>query len=181
MPEDVALRIRRTGEERARLIALVEGLRAGQAEYKPAAEVWSVNENLEHLVLAEVSGTSKIWAAAEGVRNGRPVWSGEHTNRGLSIEDVIARTWRPKEAAPPIATPHIGGPLAYWVEYLKLSQGLLERLETVLSGLDAEAVVFPHFLSGPLDALQRIEFLRFHLARHRAQIEALMGQPGFPR
>jgi hypothetical protein len=50
----------------------------------------------------------------------------------------------------------------------------------VLDGLDAESVVFPHFLSGPLDAGQRIHFLRFHIERHRRQIAALMTGPGFP-
>ena len=74
------------------MIDLVSGLSDRQAEYKPAPDVWSVNENLEHLVLAEVSGISKIWSSAEGVRSGKPVWAGEHTNRGMSIELIVART-----------------------------------------------------------------------------------------
>jgi hypothetical protein len=173
--------IDRVAGERSRLIDLVKDLSPEQAGYKPDPQTWSVNEKLEHLVLAEVSGVSKIWSAADGVRAGRPVWVGEHTNCGFSIEEVIARTWKPKEIAPPIATPHIGGPLSYWLEYLLLSQQLLERLEPALTGLDMESVLFPHFISGPLDAGQRIDFLRFHIKRHRLQIEEMLTLVSFPR
>lgn len=172
--------IRQTADARTSLIAAVRHLSPEQAAFKPAPDIWSVNENLEHLVLAEVSGVTKIWAAAEGLRHGKPAWTGEHTNRGLGIDEIIARTWKPREAAPPVATPHIGGPLPYWIESLALAQPLLNQLEAVLAGLDPQAVLFPHFLSGPLDALQRIDFVRFHLARHHRQIDALLAAPGFP-
>ena len=172
--------IRYAADERARLIALVAGLSDVQSNYKPNDQTWSVNQNLEHLVLAEMSGVSKIWSAAEGVRNGKPVWQGEHANRGLSIEEVVARTWKPKEVAPPLVEPRFGGPASYWLENLRSSQQLLERLEPVLEGLDIESVIFPHFLSGPLDAGQRIDFLRFHMMRHRGQIEGILGHADFP-
>ena len=178
--ETSASLIKQVADERARLIDLVAGLSSEQASYKPTPETWSVNEKLEHLVLAEVSGVSKIWSAAEGVRSGKPVWVGEHTNRGSSIEQVIARTWKPREIAPPIATPHIGGPLSYWLEYLRTAQQLLNRLEPILAGLDLESILFPHFISGPLDAGQRIAFLRFHMMRHRVQIESMLTQKDFP-
>jgi hypothetical protein len=172
--------IKDTQAERRHLIHLVTPLSDSQTDFKPSPDVWSINQNLEHLVLAEVSGVSKIWAAAFGVRQGRPVWVGEHTNRGFHIDEIIARTWKPKETAPPIATPHIGGPLAFWLEYTALAHDLLNRLEPALAGLALESVIFPHFLSGPLDAGQRIQFLTFHIIRHRRQIERLMADPLFP-
>jgi DinB superfamily len=171
--------IRQVSEERARLVELVASLSAEQASHKPTPQTWSANENLEHLVLAEMSGVSKIWSAAEGVRKGKPVWSGEHTNRGLSIEEVVACTWKPKEIAPPLVAPRFGGPPSYWLESLRHSQQLLDRLEPVLDGLDIESVIFPHFLSGPLDAGQRIDFLRFHMLRHRGQIEEMLAHSDF--
>ena len=100
-------------DERARLIRLVAGLSDVQSNYKPNDQTWSTNQYLEHLVLAEMSGVSKIWSAAEGVRKGKPIWQGEHTNRGLSIEEVVARTWKPKEVAPPLVAPRFGGPASY--------------------------------------------------------------------
>jgi hypothetical protein len=172
--------IRQAADERARLIQLVVGLSEVQSNYKPNDQTWSTNQYLEHLVLAEMSGVSKIWSAAESVRKGKPIWQGEHTNRGLSIEEVVARTWKSKEVAPPLVAPRFGGPASYWVENLRLSQHLLERLEPVLEGLPIESVIFPHFLSGPLDAGQRIDFLRFHMVRHRGQIENILAHADFP-
>ena len=173
--------IRQIGTAREALLETVGRLSNRQADFKPEPHVWSVNEKLEHLVLAEVSGVSKIWAAAEGIRAGQPVWTGEHTNAGLPIEEVILRTWKSKEIAPPIATPHIGGPLAYWMEYTRASQFFLSRLEQALRGLELRSVVFPHFISGPLDAGQRLEFLTFHIRRHHAQIQSMMEASDFPR
>lgn len=172
--------IEQTEAERTRLTDLVNGLTDEQANFKPSAETWSINEKIEHLVLAEVSGISKIWSAAEGIRKGKPVWVGDHTNRGKDIGEIISCTWKEKESAPPIATPHIGGPLSYWLEYLRLSRELLKRLEPHLMGLNLEDVLFPHFICGPLDAGQRIQFLTFHIERHRKQIETLMANASFP-
>lgn len=172
--------IKKVAEARFGLVDLVAGLTSERASHKPTPQTWSANENLEHLVLAEMSGVSKIWAAAEGVRKGKPVWNGEHTNRGLSIEEVVARTWKPKEIAPPLVAPRFGGPPSYWLEALRQSQELLNKLEPVLDGLDIETVIFPHFLSGPLDAGQRIDFLRFHISRHRCQIEEMLLRGDLP-
>lgn len=172
--------IRQAEYERTRLIRLVAGLSDDQSGYKPTPQTWSVKENVEHLVLAEMSGVSKIWSAAEGVRKGRPVWRGEHTNRGLPIEEIVACTWKPREVAPPLVTPRFGGSSSYWLEVLRTSQQILEGLVPVLDGLDTELVIFPHFLSGPLDAGQRIHFLRFHMMRHRGQIEDILARVDFP-
>lgn len=31
------------------------------------------------------------------------------------MRKLVADTWMPREVAPPIATPHIGGPLSFWI------------------------------------------------------------------
>ena len=77
-------------DARARVLDQVRGLSAPQAAFKPDQNCWSITEIVERLVLAESSGVTKIWAAADGVKSGHPVWAGEHTNSGLSIDDVIA-------------------------------------------------------------------------------------------
>ena len=172
--------IAEVAEARRKLLGTVAKLTPAQAAFKPVPEEWSALENVEHLVLAEFSGISKIWQAADSFREGTPVFTGEHTNHGLSIDEIVARTWKSKEIAPPIATPHIGGPLGYWISSCDSCQSVLEQLGIALHGLDLERVIFPHFLSGPLDARQRLEFLRFHIDRHRAQIERLLAHKDFP-
>jgi hypothetical protein len=115
-----------------------------------------------------------MWQAADGIRNNAPIWQGEAMHRGRSIEEIIAATWREREDAPPNATPQTNGPLAYWVASLAACQPVLNALGQALDGLDLEAVVAPHFISGPLDARQRMEFLRWHMDHHRSQIAEII-------
>ena len=157
---------------RARVAAAVAGLTEAQANFRTAPGEWSIVDNVEHLVLAEHSGLMKIWQAVDAMRAGNP-YIGEHTNLGLPIEEVIRRTWKDRELAPPIATPRLGGALGYWLAALDACQPVLEKVSDHLGDLDPETVIFPHYLSGPLDARQRVAFLRFHIDRHVLQIETI--------
>jgi hypothetical protein len=167
--------------ERARdhVIATVANLRHDQATFRESPNEWSIVENVEHLYLAEISGLTKIWAAAKLVRAGER-WAGDRPHHGKSIEEVVATTWKAKESAPGIATPHIGGPLDAWVSSLRSLRFVLADLTRELEGIDLEAVVFPHYLSGPLDGRQRLEFLRFHMERHVEQIGRIQANPAYP-
>lgn len=179
MATDVDGLIEELAQARGRFITAVKGLSPEQAAFRPSDEEWSVCQMVEHLVLAEQSGVSKIWAAAEDARQGR-AWVGENPNRGLSIEEIVARTWPPKLAAPPVADPHFGGPLSYWIAMLEACQPVVAQLGDALRELDAGSVIFPHFVCGPLDAHQRLAFLRFHSDRHLEQLRRLLAHPSFP-
>jgi hypothetical protein len=170
------------GVERARrdYLARVGGLSVSQGEFKPEPSEWCIAEITEHLVHAEENGINLIWSAADGIRRGRPIWSGDPVHRGLPIEAVIEKTWRPKETVPQGAGPDLEGPVGYWATRLECVRPLLERLGRELEGVDLEEVIYPHPISGPLDARQRLEFLRFHLDRHRGQVERVLRAPGFP-
>ena len=179
MHTDVNRLVESVEQARAALLRAVSQLDEAQAAFKPAPTEWSVTEILEHLYLAEISGITKIWAAVDDAHSGR-YWKEALPNRGKSIEEVIDATWKPKEVAPPIATPHIGGPLAAWVSALRSLVGPLRDLCAQLKDEELERVVFPHYLSGPLDARQRLEFLRFHIERHAAQARRIQTSVGFP-
>ena len=56
----------------------------------------------------------------------------------------------------------------------------LRDLSVEVETLPLEDVLFPQFLSGPMDARQRLEFLRFHMERHIAQIDSVRRHVGFP-
>jgi hypothetical protein len=176
MVQDLVTSIERT---RDAVLEACKDLRPDQATFKPSAAEWSIVENVEHLYLAEMSGLTKIWAAANQVRSGVE-WPGERPHHGKRIEEVVAATWKATEIAPGIATPHIGGPLEAWMSSLLSLRLVLADLAKQLDGLDLEAIVFPHYLSGPLDGRQRLEFLRFHMQRHLAQIHRVQANPAFP-
>jgi len=180
MTESSAALIAAVERTRATVLDSVARLSETQASYKPSGGGWSVAEILEHLYLAEISGISKICTAVDSVRLDVK-WTAAKPNAGKHIEQVVAETWKEKEIAPPIATPHIGGPLWFWMTALKSLTPVLSDLGTRLRGLNPGDVVFPHFLSGPLDAAQRLEFLRWHMERHLGQIQHVMNEGAFPK
>ena len=139
---------------------------------------WALQDVIEHLVLAERGGFDLIWRAAEAFREGSPVWTGESENEGADIEDIVARTWSTREIAPPSATPTGSGSLASWLAHLWSCDALLERLQAHLSDLPLDRIVYPHFLCGPLDALQRLDFIRFHMEHHLPQVQRLREMAG---
>ena len=161
---------------RRRVLADVSGLGENDAIWKPAPDAWSVAQVVEHLTLAEHGGIIRMWQAADGVRNGQPIWQGDAVHRGKPIEAIIAATWREREDAPSNATPQTNGPLAYWVAAFAACQPVLDALGQTLDGRDLESIVAPHVISGPLDARQRLQFLRWHMDHHRRQIADIMAQ-----
>lgn len=165
---------------REAFIATVSNLTHEQAVFKPEADAWCITEIVEHIVRAEQAGVSGIWKALDGFRRNHPIWSGEMINQGLTIEEVVAKTWQPKEKVPEIAAPIWGGSLAYWLASLRGMQVVLDELGQALQGINLADVIYPHPISGPLDVRQRLEFLRFHLHRHQAQIATLKLHPDFP-
>lgn len=166
---------------RARLIFTVSGLSFNQATFKPDPESWSLRDITEHMVWAEQIGVMGMWKAADGIRNGQPIWEGKNPNAGLSIETVIEQTWQTKEKVPEVAKPKWGGPIAFWISALEACTHNLSNLKDFLNGLDPEKIIYPHPISGPLNVVQRINFLRFHLDRHQAQMERIKQHPNFPQ
>jgi DinB family protein len=178
---DIADLIAAATTARTRLLDAVRDLSTAQGAFKADPAEWSIAENLEHLVVAEQGSINRVWAAAEGLRQGQRAWSGEPIHRGKAIEQIVKDTWAPRQAAPDIATPRRRGPLAYWITALRCNQPILEALPAALAGLDPADVITPHPISGPWDARQWLDFVRFHLDLHRQQIDGVARAPGFPR
>lgn len=155
-------------------LRLVHPLSEQQAHSKPSPAGWSIVEITEHLYWAEQGGIWGMWRALQACRDGKPVWTGEHTNRGQSIEEIVDRTWQPKEQVPAIAAPRMGGTLAFWGASLLSLQQPLEAFSHAIANDDPEAIIHPHPISGPLDIRQRFAFLRFHIDRHRQQAGLLI-------
>ena len=170
---EVSRLLEETNAARRRLIAATEGLTPEQERFRLGPEEWSVPQVVEHLVLAETGGIYGMWAVAQATRHGAEPWEGDLPNQGRTIEEIIARTWREREDAPDSATPQIDGPLAFCVAELEGCQYLLASFAAALHGLDPEAIIYPHFLMGPLNVYQRFEFLRWHMDHHLEQIEEI--------
>jgi hypothetical protein len=172
--------VHEVGLAREAFISTASGLSHSQASFKSSEEEWSVADNVEHMVWAEMGGINGIWKTAQAIKSNKPIWTGDAIHHGLPIEAIIEKTWRPKEQVPEIAKPRWGGPVEYWIHALRNCQGLLKELIKGLDGLDPEKIIYPHIISGPLNVIQRLEFLRFHLQRHQRQIENIKSHPAFP-
>lgn len=122
-----------------------------------------------------------MFNAIEGIKNEQPIWSGISPNRGLSIEEVVAKTWQPKEKVPKVAEPKWGGNIKFWIANLKSCSHTLKELAEQAEGIDLTKAIYPHPISGPMDVIQRLEFLRFHLERHTKQIERVKADGKFPK
>lgn len=164
---------------RDRIMNEVTGLSSTQASKKLDENSWNIQEVIEHLVLAERGGYNLICTAAEKFNSDNPIWSAISENDGLSIEEVIERTWKPKEDAPESATPKGNWSLSIWISHLKNCDDLLSDLPTKLDGLPLTKVIYPHFLCGPLNVIQRLEFIRFHIDRHVGQVKSIKEVLGF--
>lgn len=177
---DIQALIKQVDVARGEFIQAASGLTQEQSQFKSSPDVWSVAENAEHLVWAEMGGINGMWKTLNAVKQNKPLWTGEAVHHGLSIEAIIDKTWRPKEQVPEVAKPRWGGPVEYWIATLKGCQPLLLKFAEQLEGYNPEQIIYPHILSGPLNVVQRLEFLRFHLNRHQRQVENIKTHPEFP-
>ena len=177
---EIASLVKHIKSARNQLIDSVKGLSHLQANYKPSVESWSVLQIVEHLVWAEKGGICGMFKAIEGVKSNQPVWSGASTNHGLTIEQIVDKTWQTKEKVPEVAAPRWGGSMPFWISSLENCQSLLTTLEEHCTGVNLETTIYPHPISGPLNIIQRLEFLRFHMERHLEQIERVKKHHEFP-
>jgi hypothetical protein len=156
---------------RANFIAACSGLTREESTFKESEDSWSITDIAEHIVRAEWGGVNGIWTAIDGYKRNRPVWSGDNLNDGLSIEEIVDKTWLLHQPAPEPARPQWGGPIEFWLQCLRNCEITLTETYRQLEGLDPEKIIYPHPISGPLNVYQRLEFLRYHMERHQRQIE----------
>ncbi|RFS13715.1 DinB family protein [Emticicia sp. C21] len=169
----VQLLIESISKARADYLSEVNSLSIHQISNKLSDEVWNAIEITEHLYWAEQNGLVAIYKTIHAKEEGKSVWEGDPVNKGLPIEVIIDRTWQTKEIVPASAAPRVGGPIDLWTNYLKSLDVPLHGLVNKLTDEDLGIMTFPHPISGPFDIRQRLEFLRFHIERHRNQVAAV--------
>jgi len=165
--------IEQVEQARESFIHACSGLTKDESIFKESEDSWSITDIAEHIVRAEWGGVNGIWTAIDGYKNNKPVWSGDNMNEGLSIEEIVEKTWLRHQPAPEPARPQWGGPIEFWLLCLRNCKITLAETFRQMDGLDPERIIYPHPLSGPLNVNQRMEFLRYHMDRHRLQIEKI--------
>lgn len=157
--------------ERARtaLLELLESIGPERMAVPIGENRWSPTQYLEHLVLAEEATLWRMFKAVDDWRRRREVLRSPTPED--AIEEIVARTWREREHAPPLAVPRLGEPGSYWIERMKRNAAIVRELAARVRQDELDALSYPHPISGPFTLRQGFEFVRFHIDRHRGQIE----------
>jgi hypothetical protein len=167
---------------RARIVETMNDWNLEQGAFKPCPGSWSASEIVEHLYWSEFRILNTIWRLKEECTwIGPPFPTSPHQNHGRSVDELTEPFREQKLQAPTLVAPTVGGPFTFWINALKASETVLERLPSVVDGAVLERIVFPHFAVGPLDGMQWLGFISFHMDRHRQQIARLKEMEGFPR
>ena len=176
-PEERTFLLERLHKSEARLLALGEGLTAGQWTFRESADRWSIAENFEHLVLFErfIRGVvAKILAAPAEPEKAAVVAAKHEAVMGLAA--VGERKLQARQIVRPV-----GGinDAAAGREAFRS-----ERAETIAFAGDVHGNLREHFFAhlslGDLDAYQWLLVIAQHSDRHAAQITKLMSDARFP-
>ncbi len=161
-------------QSRQALENVVQGLSDEQWNFKPAAEVWSIAENVEHLVLVEQMVEAILARLPESAMATARRTDGEIEAQILAF--VRDRTQ--KHPAPPDSVP-----TGRWTPAGTLGRFLVAREHTgeMLNRMPRlRQNVIPFGPIGPLDGYEWVLAIAAHTDRHVAQIRELMACNEFP-
>jgi len=160
---------------RQRLHGLTDSLTPEQWGFKPAADRWSINEVVEHLVSVE----NRVLGIIEEKAKGTP-----ETGKRSSAEDAALRVGVPDRSNRRQA-PEIALPSGKWPEHEAIREfdQTRARSEGFAGSVQQDLRCFfhPHGLFGELDCYQWLLLLGLHTERHARQIEEVKAASGFPR
>jgi hypothetical protein len=146
----------------------VEGLSDEQAKARPAPEIWSVAEIIEHLsnsearMLALVSKLLGQEAAAAA--------NAGSSSSSISIQMMTERATE-KFTAPAYLQPTGSVPLSESLAKLRESRAALLGLRPRIEATDYSHVTYPHPAFGPLNLYQWLAAVEFHECKHLDQIQ----------
>jgi len=167
-------------EPRQSYLDAIKATSERQAVWKPSADVWNIIDITEHLYWAEHGGILGMWKTLHAIRSGQMERTFESKHKELPVGEIIKRTWQSKEKVPAVAAPRMGGTLVFWKKAFESLQAILDRFGEDLQPDELRLQAHPHPISGPMDFHQRLEFLVFHIKRHRGQALALLETEGTP-
>jgi DinB superfamily len=172
-PDEITRASRHLSVTRGFLLESVSGLSAAQWAFKSAEDVWSIAENLEHIVLVE----SAINGIIEGLGDGpeQPPAEKRSEMDEFILNDIPRRSRKGKSPASAVPTGRWSGPEA--LQHFVDCRGKSDRL---LVTRRLRGPVFPHPMFGPWDGYQWLLAGASHGARHTAQIRELKANPNFP-
>jgi uncharacterized damage-inducible protein DinB len=159
------------------VLASIAGVSDGQWTFKPAPNVWSVQECAEHIVLAE----SYFFAAAQQALKTPAVARPETSNAAQDQKLVAAAKDRTaKRKAPEAIVP--SGKFATSQDAVRAFTEVRDKSIAYVKSTDDE--LRTHIAKGPageLDAYQFLLLMAAHSGRHTEQIHEVQADPDYPK
>ena len=169
---------------RNRVLQVTEGLSEAQFRFKPAADRWSIAENLEHVVIVQERVLGPV---REQLKQAPPLAPGTDSRQieTIVLERVPDRSMKAKAPAP--IEPAGRWTLAETLErYSQNSERLVEFLESTpdLREHSLESAPLKFLTNGAftsMDSYQLLLLAAGHEERHVRQIEEVKADPHYPR
>lgn len=163
---------------RAEVLREVEGLSQRQADWRPAADAWSVGEVLDHLTVAEVATGKLTTKLTREIAAGSAaaVFPHDVTEFGPLPGGPIGPA-----NAPEVVWPAHGKPIGELITTMKATRERSRQSMDRLAGCDPRALRFKHFRLGELDLAQWWRLQAEHDGQHLGQLREIKAAPGFPR
>jgi hypothetical protein len=158
--------------ERAALLGAVAAVPADQLDRRPAPDVWSVGELLDHLAQVE-AGSAQLLARrlARAKEGGLPAES-ESSTTLPRLDRETFRTMAPREA-PEFVRPTPGARTEEALDRLHRSREALLQVLHDGDGLALGQVKAMHATLGELDLYEWAAFIAHHEARHVDQLHRI--------
>lgn len=160
-------------QARTRMIDRVRSLSVERTSFKPDPDRWCASEILEHVYSWEIEVLAHICSLGDAFCSSADL-APELPNQDQAFETIIRPFAHLKHKSPEELVPSGIGNAKFWMEALRANQEIVDALPQLLLDEDPKKIVFPHFLVGPLNAMQWLGFLQFHMDRHCMQIERLV-------
>lgn len=165
-------------QTRDQLLKSLEGLTDAQLKFKPAADRWSINECLEHIITVEkglYDMEQKLVKAPPNPEKRKEITSTD--------EDVIKRMndRSQKAKAPEFAVPKGVYPTtaAAIQAFTDQRNQIIEALKVTQDDLRNHVIIDPNL--PPMDAYQFLLLIANHSARHTQQINEVKTDPAYPK
>ncbi|MFT3683187.1 MAG: DinB family protein [Ferruginibacter sp.] len=155
-----------------------QGLTDAQLKYKPAADKWSVEDNLKHISMTEMMlwyiTDSVIKSKANPEKRADIKMTDDDVKKNIEDRSHKVKTFAPLE---PQNTPFKSAAEA--IASFKENRGkLIEYIRTTGDELRNHVAQMP---PGSFDCYQMVLFIGAHSNRHMQQINEVKADPGFPK
>jgi hypothetical protein len=172
--EEITRASRHFAVTRGFLLESVSGLSGAEWDFKPANDVWSIAENLEHIVIIE----SRIHAIIGSLSEAPKAVPGNNRSEmdEFILNDVPKRSRKVQAGANLHPTRRWSGPEALE----RFVEGREQSTRLLLTRRLRERAV-PHPLFGPWDGYQWLLAAASHGARHTGQIREVKVDPNYPQ